>query len=166
MAAKVLVLNQDYQALSVCSVHRAFVLVFLKKAEMVSDMEQLWLHSIREAHKYPSIIRLYKYIQIPYKKVSLTRQNLYKRDGNKCAYCGNSEDLTLDHVIPRSQGGVDSWTNLVTACQKCNTLKGNRTPAEAGMPLLVQPFRPSFIMFLRDFNGKVHDEWRPYLLMN
>jgi 5-methylcytosine-specific restriction endonuclease McrA len=166
MAAKVLVLNQDYQALSVCSVHRAFVLVFLKKAEMVSDLEQMLLHSVTQAHKYPSIIRLYKYIQIPFKKVSLTRQNLYKRDGNKCAYCGKDDDLTLDHVIPRSQGGVDSWTNLVTACQKCNTLKGNRTPAEAGMPLRVHPFRPSFIMFLRDFNGKVHEEWKPYLLMN
>jgi 5-methylcytosine-specific restriction endonuclease McrA len=166
MASKVLVLNQDYQAISVCSVHRAFVLVLLNKAEMVSDVDELALHSVREAYRYPSIIRLFKYIQIPYKKVSLTRQNVYKRDNNRCAYCGSRDDLTLDHVLPRSRGGADTWNNLVTACQKCNTLKGNRTPEEAEMPLRVVPFRPSFIMFLRDFNGAVHEEWKPYLLMN
>lgn len=166
MGSKVLVLNQDYQAISVCSVERAFVLVFLKKAELVSDLAAKQIRSVGAAFQYPSIIRLYRYVQIPYKKVALSRVNVYKRDAYRCQYCSSRDDLTLDHILPRSRGGKDTWTNLVTACQKCNTMKGDRTPAEADMPLLMKPYRPSFIMYLRDFSGNVHEAWKPYLLMN
>lgn len=165
MGSKVLVLNQDYQAISVCSVERAFVLVFLKKAEMVSDAGAYVLRSVAHSFQRPLVIRLMRFVQIPFKKVSLTRQNIFKRDGFRCAYCGSRDDLTLDHLLPRSKGGGDSWHNLVTACQKCNTMKGNRTPEEAEMPLRVKPYRPSFIMYLRDFSGKIHEEWKPFLLM-
>lgn len=163
---KVLVLNQDYQAISVCSPERAFVLVFLHKAELICDRKAKLFRSVGANFPYPSIIRLYRYINLPFKKVALSRQNIYKRDGFDCVYCGKSEDLTLDHVIPRSKGGRDSWHNLVTCCKRCNTLKGNQTPEEAEMSMSHKPFRPSFIMYLRDFNGKVFDEWKPYLLMN
>lgn len=166
MGSKVLVLNQDYQAISLCSAERAFVLVFLKKAEMVANLEAKRMRSVDAEYAYPSIIRLNRYIQLPYKRVSMSRQNLYKRDGYKCVYCGQRDNLTLDHVIPRSKGGRDSWHNLVTACQRCNTEKGDRTPEEAEMTMSHRPFRPSFIMYLRDFNGKVADSWKPYLLMN
>ena len=165
MPTKVLVLNQDYQAISVCSVERAFVLVYLKKAEMVNDNDERVLHSVHQFFRYPSIIRLYRFVNIPYKKVSLSRQNIYKRDNYRCVYCNSHADLTLDHVIPRSQGGHDSWHNLVTACQKCNTYKGNRTPEEAGLTMARKPFKPSFIMYLRDFSGRVQEEWKPYLMM-
>lgn len=165
MASKVLVLNQDYQAISVCSVERAFVLVFLNKAEMVADAGALALKTVKAAFKRPLVIRLCRFVHIPFKKVSLTRQNIFKRDSFRCAYCGKREELTLDHIVPRSQGGIDSWHNLVSACQKCNTYKGNRTPEEAGMKMLTKPYRPSFIMFLRDFSGNIHDEWKPFLLM-
>lgn len=166
MASKVLVLNQDYQAISVCTAERAFILVFLKKAEMICDNRAKVLRSVGKVFKYPSIIRLHRYINLPYKKVALSRQNIFKRDGYNCVYCGAGEHLTLDHVVPRSKGGRDSWHNLVTACQKCNTEKGDRTPEQAEMEMRHKPFRPSFIMYLREFNGKVHDEWKPYLLMN
>lgn len=166
MASKVLVLNQDYQAISVCTPERAFILVFLKKAEMVSDLKAKVLRSVGSKFKYPSIIRLNRYINLPYKKVALSRTNIFKRDGYRCVYCGVRENLTLDHVIPRSKGGRDSWHNLVTACQKCNTEKGDCTPEQAEMQMAHKPFRPSFIMYLREFNGKVEDEWKPYLLMN
>lgn len=166
MGSKVLVLNQDYQAISVCSAERAFVLVYLQKAELINDMEARRLHSVKGTFQYPSIIRLYRYVNIPYKKVALSRQNIYKRDGYRCQYCGSKEALTLDHVMPKSRGGRDTWQNLVTACQKCNTYKGDRTPAEAEMQLRMKPYRPSFIMYLRDFSGKVQEEWKPYLLMN
>jgi 5-methylcytosine-specific restriction endonuclease McrA len=166
MATKVLVLNQDYQAISVCTAERAFILVFLNKAEMICDHKAKVLRSMSATFSYPSIIRLVRYVHLPYKKVALSRQNIFKRDGHKCVYCGSRDNLTMDHVIPRSKGGRDSWHNLVSACQKCNTEKGDRTPEEAGMPMSHKPFRPSFIMYLREFSGKVADDWKPYLLMN
>ena len=166
MASKVLVLNQDYQAISVCSVERAFVLVFLNKAELVSENSLKTMRTVTSHFRRPLVIRLNRYVQIPFKKISLTRQNIFKRDGFRCQYCGTRDGLTLDHVLPRSKGGHDSWHNLITACQKCNTYKGNRTPEEAEMIIKVKPYRPSFIMYLRDFSGKIAEEWKPYLLMN
>lgn len=166
MASKVLVLNRDYQAISVCTAERAFVLVFLEKAELICDMKAKVLRSVNADFGYPSIIRLNRYVNLPFKKVALSRQNIYKRDGYRCIYCGSRDRLTLDHVIPRSKGGRDSWQNLATACQGCNTAKGNRTPEQAEMQMSHKPFRPSFIMYLREFNGKVQEEWKPYLLMN
>ena len=166
MNTKVLVLNQDYQAITVCSVQRAFILVLLQKAEMISRQEELKLRSIQGEFDYPSIIRLSRYVNIPFRKVTLTRQNIFKRDGYQCMYCGGRENLTLDHVVPKSKGGRDTWKNLVSACQKCNSLKGNRTPSQAEMPLIQDPYRPTHIMYLRDFSGKIHDTWKPYLYMN
>ncbi len=166
MASKVLVLNQDYQAISVCSVERAFVLVYMNKAELISSSHTRKLRTVSAEYVSPSIIRLHRYINLPYKKVALSRQNIFKRDGYQCIYCSKRDHLTLDHILPRSRGGRDSWHNLVAACQRCNTLKGDRTPEEAEMQMSHKPFRPSFIMYLRDFNGKVMDEWKPYLLMN
>ena len=162
----VLVLNQDYQAIGVCSVERAFVLVLLKKAEMLSDNPKRQLRSISSEFRFPSIIRLQRYVNIPYKKVNLSRHNIFKRDRNRCVYCGTKDSLTIDHVVPRSAGGRDSWDNLVTACQKCNAKKGNMTPEQAGMSMQHKPFRPSFVMFLSNFAGDVREDWKPYLYMS
>jgi 5-methylcytosine-specific restriction endonuclease McrA len=162
----VLVLNQDYQAIGVCSVERAFVLVLLQKAEMLTAHPRRRLQSIHRDYQFPSIIRLHRYIQLPYKRVNLSRHNVFKRDRNKCVYCGTKESLTIDHVVPKSHGGRDTWENLVTACQKCNAKKGNLTPEQAEMPLRHQPFRPSFVMFLSNFAGDVREDWKPYLYMS
>lgn len=163
MSSGVLVLNADYQAISVCSVRRAFNMVLLEKAETLEFADDRVLRTERKHFNGPSIIRLRRYISIPYKKVSLNRQNIYKRDNHRCVYCGAASDLTLDHVLPRARGGTDSWENLVTACNRCNSQKGNRTPEEAGMRLRSMAYRPSFIMFLREFNGSIRDTWMPYL---
>lgn len=162
----VLVLNQDYQAIGVCSVERAFVLVMLQKAEMLSDNTSRRLRSIAEDFRFPSIIRLYRYVHLPYKRVNLSRHNIFKRDRNRCVYCGSRDSLTIDHVLPRSMGGRDTWDNLVTACQKCNAKKGSMTPEQAGMAMGHQPFRPSFVMFLSNFAGEVREDWKPYLYMS
>jgi len=162
---KVLVLNQDYQAISICSPERAFVLVFLRKAELVHELPQRVMRTISSAWSYPSIIRLYSYVRVPYRRVALSRANVFRRDSYQCCYCGSRTNLTLDHVLPRSHGGGDAWENLITACHECNTRKGNRTPEQANMPLLKKPFRPSYIMYLSNFSGRVEDEWRPYLMM-
>lgn len=113
----------------------------------------------------PAVIRLMNYVNVPYRGVELTRHNIFKRDGYECQYCGdrNRDNLTLDHVIPRAKGGGSSWTNLITACKSCNSKKGDLLPEEAGMPLKNQPFKPSYIMFLRDFSGFHCDEWKPFL---
>jgi len=161
----VLVLNQNYQAISLCTPERALVLVLLSKAEMVAEVADRKLRSVRAEFDFPAIIRLRSYVNLPYKKVSLTRQNLFKRDGHKCVYCGSHQNLTMDHVLPRAQGGRTSWSNLVTACQKCNMRKGNMIPEEAGLSLPYQPYRPNFLMFVCRFSGDVHESWKPFLLM-
>jgi 5-methylcytosine-specific restriction endonuclease McrA len=165
MKHSVLVLNQNYEAISVCTVRRAFLLVFLKKAELIDAFEGEYFRSILSNNEIPSIIRLKNYVKVPHRKVSLSRANIFKRDNEQCVYCGTHKDLTIDHVIPRSKGGIDSWENLVTACHTCNSKKGNRTPEEAGMTMLIKPFKPSHIFFMREFNGKIRESWKPYLFL-
>ncbi|MDI6402299.1 HNH endonuclease [Balneolaceae bacterium ANBcel3] len=159
----VLVLNQDYQPLSVCNVKKSILLLLLEKAEMLHDIPVKKIRTIRSEYEYPSVIRLRKYAKIPYKNIVLSRKNILKRDNNRCLYCGSREALTIDHVIPKSRGGSDTWENLVSACNPCNHKKGNKTPKEAGMKLLSKPFRPNHIIYLRDFYGNVHETWKPYL---
>ena len=159
----VLVLNQDYRALAVCGVERAVVLVLLHKAELVAAQADRALRSARAAHAWPSVVRLKQYVHVPYRRILLTRRNVIRRDGNRCQYCGSRERLTLDHVHPRSRGGPDTWENLVAACVPCNNRKGSRTPEEASMTLRRPPFRPSHVMFLRDYVGTLEDSWKPFL---
>jgi hypothetical protein len=161
---KVLVLNQDFSALSVCSAYKAFMLLHRNKAELVAEVDELKFQTISHSFPMPSIIRLNKYINLPYRSgVMLSRQNVLKRDNNQCQFCGSQKDLTLDHVMPRSRNGKTSWDNLVAACKPCNSKKGDYTPEEANMPLRNKPFKPSFVMFLRDFNGNVAEDWKLYL---
>lgn len=165
MARKVLVLNQDYTAYSICSVPKAFLLVYMNKAELVLEDEKVRLRSVSRSFPLPSIIRLNRYVNRPFRQggVVLNRYNVFKRDGNRCQYCLSTKELTLDHVYPKSRGGKTSWDNLVTACKSCNGRKGDFTPDEAGMELRQKPFKPSFVMFLREFSERVHDEWMYYL---
>jgi 5-methylcytosine-specific restriction endonuclease McrA len=161
---KVLVLNADYRALSVCNVYKAFLLLYLNKADDVGESSTITIHTVDRAFKVPSVIRLRRYVNLPYKNVMLSRQHVFKRDGNKCVYCGSGKDLTLDHVLPKSRGGKTSWTNLVTACRICNARKGDALPQEIGLELPYEPYRPSFVMFLREFSGLADESWTPYLI--
>jgi 5-methylcytosine-specific restriction endonuclease McrA len=165
MDSNVLVLNQDYQPLSICSVQRSVKLLFLEKAELLHDDPERKIRTVNDEFIYPSVIRLRYYINIPYTRIVLSRRNVMKRDRHICQYCGIKSDLTLDHVFPKSRGGGDSWENLVTACNRCNVRKGNRTPDEANMPLRRKPFRPIHITFFRDILGGVQENWKPYLYM-
>ena len=126
MNATVLVLNQDYQPLSICSVQRSMKLLFLEKAELLHDDPEKELSTTRTSYQYPSVIRLRNYIRIPYTKVVLSRRNIMRRDKFSCQYCAKKSDLTIDHVLPKSRGGKDQWENLVTACEKCNVKKGKQ----------------------------------------
>lgn len=120
---------------------------FLEKAELLHDDPEKKLRTPSDQFDFPSVIRLRRYIRLPYKKVVLTRRNVMRRDSFRCQYCGQKSKLTIDHIHPKSRGGKDTWENLTTACDKCNVKKGNRTPKEANMELLSKPYRPMPITF-------------------
>ncbi len=157
-------LNQDYSPITTCSMERAFILVFLDKAELLTHAEDEAIRTVDQSYPMPAVIRLFRYINLPYRGVVLTRQNVFKRDKFACQYCGSSKTLTLDHIIPRSKGGKTSWSNLVTACQPCNTRKGDRTPDQANLKLRSKPQKPTYMMFLRDHAGGMRKEWQPFLV--
>ncbi|MFH6984316.1 HNH endonuclease [Marinoscillum luteum] len=159
----VLVLNADFSPLTVCSVERAFLLVYLQKADTLSQVKEKTLRSVSREYPYPSVIKIHKYVNVPYKGVILTRHNVFKRDQFSCQYCGASKDLTLDHLIPKSKGGKSSWTNLVTACKNCNARKGDYRPEDVGLKLTSKPVRPSYVMFLRSTTKSLREDWIPYL---
>ncbi|MEP1032089.1 HNH endonuclease [Ekhidna sp.] len=159
----VLVLNQDYTPLTVCSVQRAFMLMFLKKADLITEIKEKRLRSISQSFPFPSIIIVKYYINIPYKGVVMSRHNIFKRDGGKCQYCGARKELTIDHVVPRSKGGKSIWTNLVTACKQCNSRKSDFTLEKIGMQLTKAPIKPNYLTFLKMYNGAYRDDWAPYL---
>ena len=161
----VLVLNQNYEPLSICTAKRAIVMVFLGKAEVV-ERDHMDVHSVSLTVPLPSVVRLYMYITIPRKKILLTRKNILKRDDFRCQYCGQKRHpLTLDHVVPKNRGGSDTWENLVCACARCNNKKGQQSPEQAGMNLLRIPRRPSYLMFIRHFVGISDQRWRRYLFL-
>ncbi|MCI0706814.1 MAG: HNH endonuclease [Ignavibacteriae bacterium] len=164
---KVLVLNHNYEPLSVCNVKKAIILLYLGKAELIAAADGLHLHSVSATMPFPSVVRLGIYVRVPYKRIVLSRKNILRRDSHRCQYCGRADvPLTVDHILPKARGGDESWENLVCACVRCNNKKGDRTPHEAEMVLRRKPIRPNHVMFLRDFVGRVDEVWKPYLFMN
>ena len=165
---RVLLLNATYEPLQVVSWQKAMILWFQEKVDVLESHEVL-IRSFRKDYSAPAVLRLRYYIKPKqFRRVRLSRENIFIRDNYECQYCGDEfpyKDLTLDHVMPVSRGGPKSWKNLVTACHKCNHKKGNRTPREAGMPLLSKPvplkWTPQFDMKSRiKYN---EDIWSPYL---
>lgn len=161
---KVLVLNASYEPLNLTSWRRAVVLLLKGKAEQLEYKE----HYIYGEFPLPTVIRLRYYVRVPYKEIPLTRRNILERDAHTCQYClYKGENLTLDHVIPRSRGGKDAWDNLVAACVRCNVNKGNRTPEEASMLLRTSPRRPySSLHFeiARYIKNGRNQEWKKYAI--
>ena len=157
-------LNQSYEPLTLCTTKKAIILIYLRKAELVSDNPKLNIRTINSTFPWPSVIRLKSYIKVPYKNINLTRKNILRRDNHKCAYCGRGDlTFTIDHVVPKSKSGKDTWDNLVTACLPCNNKKGNRTPDEANMQLKIKPHKPNYIMFILNSVSRIDENWRPYL---
>ena len=159
---QVLVLNMDYTPLSVTDLFRGFKLVFKGKAEIVEHHENNPIITGDTTFKRPSVIRLLKYVVLPYKKLKPSRENIFKRDSFECLYCGSKKDLTIDHVKPKSRGGDNSWENLATCCSKCNGKKGDRTPEEANMGMKYKPFKPGYTYFIRKIVTNQED-WIIYL---
>jgi len=150
--------------LTICNVKKAIVLILLSKAELIVDNQKRKIHTVTSIFPWPSVIRLNDFIKVPYKKIILTRRNILKRDNHKCGYCGRADlPLTIDHIIPKSKGGDDSWENLVAACLPCNNKKGDRTLEAAKMGLRIKAYTPNHIMFLKNAVSKIDDNWKPYL---
>lgn len=161
-SSNILVLNSDFLPVNVTTFKKAFKLIYKGKAEIVEkgDNEAI---TFRKNYNKPSIIRLVKYVNIPYRKVILSRENVFKRDEYRCAYCFASKNLTIDHVFPKSKGGSNDWENLITCCFDCNSKKGDKTLEQAGLKLLFQPFKPSPFYFMYSSYKDEH-KWHPYLM--
>jgi CRISPR/Cas system Type II protein with McrA/HNH and RuvC-like nuclease domain len=129
----------------VTTIKRGFVLVDKGKAEVVKSDDESPIISGYKKYVRPLIIRLLKYIKYQTRTLRANRNRIYKRDNYQCVYCGSNKSLTLDHVIPKSRGGKNEWTNLVTSCFKCNLKKANRTPEEAKMQMRHKPFAPTLL---------------------
>ncbi len=167
-AERVLILNASYEPLHVCSVKRAVSLLMHEIAERVEDSDKI-LRSPSQIFPVPSVVRLKKFVRRPFRyRVSFNRKNVFRRDNHACQYCSKySNELTLDHVLPRSRGGKTRWENVVACCQKCNARKRDRTPEEAGMNLIRKPFAPRF-MFSSAYGilPTIDPIWEKYLPKN
>lgn len=183
LSLPVLVLNRFFEPVQVTSARRAFVLLYGGNAMAVEDGDLHDFGSWRELPvrepgeavstasgdlRVPRVLHLSRYERTPRTLVRLTRKNVMLRDAYQCQYCGArlpARDLNLDHVMPRSRGGRDTWENLVTACTTCNLRKGSRTPEEAGFRLLRPPVRPRWTPAARILlhAGQSFPEWHPFL---
>lgn len=192
LGASVLVLNRVYLAIHVINVKRAFGLLCRNLAEVIDidndqysnydfeswrELSELraqspaplddWIHTIQFPVQVPRVIRLLDYDRIPRQTVKFNRRNIFARDGNQCQYCGEhfpTQELSLDHVLPRSQGGQTTWENIVCACVECNIRKGGRTPEQAHIKLIRKPFKPkrSPILSLK-LNNPKYASWQSFI---
>jgi 5-methylcytosine-specific restriction endonuclease McrA len=167
LCRQVLILNQNFEPISVCSVKRAIVMIYLGKAETIETVDSKVLRSQSVKIPVPSVIRLDFYVKVPVKRIMLTRKNIIKRDGGRCQYCGKKKaQMTVDHVIPKIYGGSDTWENLVCACSECNNKKSHHTFEQIGFSLIRKPRKPNHITFIQQFIGISDNRWRQYLFMD
>jgi 5-methylcytosine-specific restriction endonuclease McrA len=184
LGTPVLVLNRFFEPVQVTTAKRAFVLLYGGVAQALDEDGEtydfdLWRGlEVRETDdglpivggvlRVPRVLHLHRYDRKPRATVRLTRKNLMLRDAHQCQYCGKRppiRELNIDHVLPRSRGGDDTWENLVTACRVCNLRKGWKTPEEANMRLARRPFRPKWTMSAQILlgGGNRFREWAPFL---
>ena len=181
--AGVLVLNKSFLPVQITTVRRAFCLLYAGMAKAVNAQYETFdfdswrqlgveinddaIGLVDRLIKVPRVILLLAYDRVPKRRVRFSRHNIFARDKNTCQYCGKrfaTSDLNLDHVIPRSQGGITSWGNVVCSCHRCNRLKGGLTPVQAGMRLISPPRKPSWTPPLNvSLAEGMRKEWVPFL---
>ena len=167
MLANVVTLKLDssYKPIGIISWQDAITLVISGKAYIIEAYEK-FIRSAKKAWQVPAVIVLKRFVNYEHVKFSCSRKNIIIRDDNQCQYCGKlfeSSQLTLDHVIPKSRGGTNSWSNLVAACRACNQRKGNLLSAEANMFPLQTPRAPDKKFFIKKFNKKISAEIKKYV---
>ncbi len=165
-----LVLNADYNPLSyfplsVWPWEGALKAVFLDRVEIVAEYDRV-VRSPSTAMRLPSVVCLRQYVR-PVRYPAFTRFNLFLRDEFRCQYCGSEDEVTFDHVVPRSSGGRTEWTNVVACCPECNRKKGNKSLRKAAMRLAREPFRPTAFQ-LKEIGRKfppnyLHESWADFV---
>jgi 5-methylcytosine-specific restriction endonuclease McrA len=161
-AAHALVLNATYEPLGVVSSRRALMLVLAHKATAVELSDRV-LHSASVDIGIPVVVRLTRFVRVPYRAaVPLTRRAILARDGGRCVYCGAGA-ATIDHVVPRSRGGLHTWDNVVSACHRCNHVKADRAVSELGWRLGTPPAQPTGAAWRVLGTGRCDPRWAPYL---
>ena len=193
LEASVLVLNRHFMALQVVSCKRAFTLLCKEAAEVVhpedgqfttydfktwrevseyrsrhfSQADDDWIRTVSSVIQVPRVIRLIGFDRMPRQAIKFNLRNIFARDGNLCQYCGKrfpTSELSLDHVLPRSQGGGSSWENIVCACVACNVRKGGRTPKQASMALIRRPEKPKRSPMLNQkLTNSKYESWKTFL---
>jgi len=194
LQSSVLVLNRGFVPVHLVTAQRAFCMLFKAVAEVVQiqdghlelhsfqswqqvsefkranglgDEDTDWVSTVSYDIEVPRIIRLMVYSRYPSRRVSFNRRNIFARDENRCQYCGHkfpSTELSLDHVIPLSRGGVTGWANVVCACTRCNKRKGGRTPEEARMSLVRRPAEPRFHPLIGlNIRRRKYFSWKQFL---
>jgi len=191
--ASVLVLNKLFLAIHIISVRRAFSLLCRDLAEVVSleegqfatynfatwrevseyrarfyrQEDDDWVRTVNSEIQVPRVIRLMDYEKLPKQTVKFNRRNIFARDNNQCQFCGKkfpTTELSLDHIVPRSQGGLSTWENIVCACVNCNVKKGGRTPKQAHMTLIRKPEKPKRSPMLNlKLTHRKYQSWRTFL---
>ena len=164
----VLVLSQSYEAINICHVRRALVLILYGKAEIIENGLG-YIHSANDIFPIPSVIKLAYIVRRPRYEKKLTRFSVFQRDRYTCQYCSKaSHQLTIDHVLPRNQGGEQCWENVVSACVSCNRRKAGRTPKQANMRLVRQPCRPrnSLPFYITRQHLENLGDWQKYLFLD
>jgi 5-methylcytosine-specific restriction endonuclease McrA len=157
-----LVLNASFEPLCVVPGRRAVVLLLTAKAVAVEE-SQLVVHSERTAVAVPVVVRLTRYVKVPYAAtVPLTRRAVFFRDGGRCQYC-SAPATSVDHVVPRSRGGTHSWDNVVSACARCNHVKADRAVSELGWRLRRPPEAPTGAAWRVVGARRLDPRWRPFL---
>jgi len=182
--SKVLVLNRSWLAIGITTLEVAIARVMsvyadgTPKAKIVDPVNDFrsfdwtdWtkmrptagekgIRTVNYVLRVPEVIQFTKYDKMPSRKIHYNRRTIYLRDNNQCQYCSSKNDLSLDHIIPRCQGGLTTWDNIVVACVKCNLKKAGRTPQEAGMKLLKVPSKPKSNLFVTTVKVK---SWEAFL---
>ena len=183
LSERSLVLNKSWVAIATTTVRNALSLVYSGAAQVITPetyethgFESWASMSVREGDPcvrtislhipVPEVILLTRYNGVPSLEMTFTRRNLYRRDGNTCQYCGakpGTSELTIDHVLPRSRGGLSTWENCVLACVRCNRVKANRLPKEAGLRLATEPVSPRWTPALEVPVGRVRSSWERFV---
>lgn len=160
-----LLLNADYRPLAIVSFQRVVNLLLEEKVVRVSEKNIKTVRSPSTVFEIPSVIALKRYVNVPKRGIRWTKRGVLNRDDYRCGYCGitsgelRKREFTVDHILPASRGGKNSWSNTICSCSSCNQQKGDKTPHEAGMKLLWEPKTPrtNYVVV------RLREEWKTYI---
>ena len=166
LGKKVLVLNQSYEPLMVIGAKRAICLLLTDRSECIQNYDDI-IRAQSFTMNLPSVIRINRYVKFFRSNTILNRINILIRDDYTCQYCSKkTNNMTIDHVIPKNKGGQDTWDNLVAACVKCNTKKSDLLLSKIEMYLLKKPKKPNYLFYFKQYITKdVEETWKNYLYM-